>query len=160
MDLAKYCVAARVDPSCVNGARRVLLYGRATAPRGFFRLQQEPLCLSPYQAARLLHYCVDVRTSEKMSDVLDMCFLYARTGDETEQPHAATLAKLVHRAGVTDPHRARGVVHAMTWVQKLDAAEMIYLACGLEPYAALTRAIQTEASHVRRIAWTGNSEGK
>jgi hypothetical protein len=95
-----------------------------------------------------------------MSDVLDMCFLYARTGDETEQPHAATLAKLVHRAGVTDPHRARGVVHAMTWVQKLDAAEMIYLACGLEPYAALTRAIQTEASHVRRIAWTGNSEGK
>ena len=154
MDLSRYCVAARVDPTCVSNARRVLMFGRATAPRGFFRLQEAPLCLTPYQAARLLHYCVDNRPKEAVGALLETCFAYARAGDESESPHAATLTKLVKRAGVTDQHRARGLVHAMTWTHRVDAAELLYLAGGSAPYPLLVKAIEAETAHVRRVAWT------
>jgi hypothetical protein len=158
MDLARYCVAARVDPTCVSSARRVLMFGRATAPRGFFRLQETPLCLTPYQAARLLHFCVDARPKEAVADMLETCFAYARVGDEPESPHAATLTKLVKRAGVTDQHRARGLVHAMTWAHRVDAAEMLYLAGGNAPYPLLVKAIEAEAAHVRRVSWSHHAD--
>jgi hypothetical protein len=111
MDLARYCVAARVDPTCVSSARRVLMFGRATAPRGFFRLQEEPLSLTPYQAARLLHFCVDARPKEAVADMLETCFAYARVGDEPESPHAATLTKshLARRRRCTFPRRRRSL---------------------------------------------------
>jgi hypothetical protein len=154
MDLARYCVAARIDPSCVSSARRVLLFGRATAPRGFFRLQQSPLHLAPYQAARLLHFCVENRPKEVVADLLETFFAYARTGDEPDPEHASTLTALVKRAGVTENHRASGLVHALTWADRLKVPEMLFIACGSVPYATLVEAIEAEAAHVRRVAWT------
>jgi hypothetical protein len=154
MDFSRYCIAARVDPTCANDARRLFLYGRATAPRGFFRLQEPPLSLSSYQAARLLHYCVDARPNEKTVDVVEALFAYAKTGDDIESQHTKTLSALVRRAGVTESHKVQGLVHAFMWMHKAPVDELIFLGGGGFPYVSLLRAIDAEVAHARRLAWT------
>ena len=151
MDLTKYCTAARVETSLASASRQVLMFGRATAPRGFRRLQEPPLNMTPYQSARLLHYCVDHRSEEKPSELLSTLCAYAKTGDESAGEEGATLAALVRRVGVDEDHVVRGLVHAFTW-SKASAEELLYLATGKLPYPSLARAVEAEAAHVRRVA--------
>jgi hypothetical protein len=96
---------------------------------------------------------VDHRSEEHATKLLETLVAYAKMADEGAHERAATLSLLIKRAGVDEEYKAKALCHALTW-SRASVEELLFIATGSLPYASLVKAVEMEAAHVRRVAWT------
>lgn len=153
MDCCKYALAARLDPVLVPVELQVSLFCLASSPGGYAALQEAPLFLTPYCAARLIHAALAHRETEPVAGVYE-AHLSAGTGRAAHLPGAQALCALLSRAGVPGA-RVDAAVALALWHPRTD--EVLDTVCP-SAYAALCRVIRHEVGVAKRRAWGFQSD--
>jgi hypothetical protein len=145
--------AARIDLEDPNPILPLsFVLGRALSPRGFYALQQPPLCFNEYVAARTVHAAVSsLRRCEKPTRELAKALTdYARLNDTAALPCAEGLRRLLLRAGVVDEHEIEGAVLLLLWTSSAHIQEACDLVAPRPVYPFLAKAIAEEVERARK----------
>jgi hypothetical protein len=148
MDFTQYALAARLDPQVVPQPVQRLLFCYATTPQGFLKLQNPPLSLTKYAAARLVHKAVSARRHARASDVYDAYRQNNQTANKVLVNGLETLQALLVRAGVAADDLDAALSLAL-WYP--DAQEVVDVLCS--PYLSLRRVLVDEIAYSKALAW-------
>ena len=123
--LEQLCIAARFEK---GDPRAILLAGRALAPDGFIGLQQPPLSLDEYFAARVLHECNRRKNKAPLDEMFLIEQAYAALLPELP-PQAAKLIKYLNRCGALSDSHANAAALCSLWLPPTRHKEVLFLAC-------------------------------
>jgi hypothetical protein len=148
MDFTQYALAARLEPLVVPHQMQRLLFCYATAPQGFLKLQNPPLSLTKYAAARLVHKAIATRNQSLVSDVYESYRQNNQTANKVCIDGFETLQALFVRAGVADQDLDAAVSLSL-WHP--DTQAVVDILC--TPYPSLRRIIVAEIASSKDVAW-------
>jgi len=149
----RYLVACRLDPLLYTEKERRCLYGMCLVS-GAYEMVQKEWKLSPYQAARLVHYAVSRRKEEStletvaaFSDFIDKHGEKLHMKPETFQ-RAINLCK---RANVLDPNQQKLLIYSSIW--HFDPGRILAIVAPLPPHIHAQRAFEAEIANLKKLVW-------
>lgn len=161
MDVTEYVLAARLDPLFYDAVQQQRMVATALLPNGYKNLQRL-FGLSSYQAARLIHKCLDSRTTHNCEDILN---LFRATLSNLHAPPmqplpvcTQTLQLLFQRARVVGADVEASICTSIWHPRASQVVDAVCKHTGVgEPYPAVRRALEEEIQVVQRNAWLGKA---
>jgi hypothetical protein len=129
------------------------LYGACVMPGAFEAVQLAPWNLSPYQAARLVHYAVSRRRLECAPDAVFAFREYVETycGELPVGPEYACALNLCKRANILDATKQKVVLWLAAWMP--DPAMLLDMMAPTPPSQHVRRAFEAEMCVVKKVVW-------
>ena len=148
-----YVAAARMDPRSMTLAQKRCLVGACVTRNAFDALQAQPWSLTPYQAARAVHYAVSRRTKENAVDMFMafVAYVESRPPSETLDPAYDRVKCICQRAGILDSKKLRVLLPLAAWLP--DAALLLDMVAPRPPTQHAKRAFEAEMKLVRKVVW-------